>query len=442
MKLYSLARKINRKIKQRRREVAGKYLSPVRRLERFVVPKGERIVAMTFDDGPTNMPVNPVADPELEDVSLTRALIGIMSEFSAKGTFNVIGTTEHNYPDKIGRINKPTWSGVRHDHYPMFGKDKCAGAENQKELIGELLKNGHEISNHGYRHVLFGRNSIVYGSREHFSNINEVVDDLKQLHELIKSEFGYEITMSRPPHYIDRIPDGFTSYDAYALMGYDYLAASFDGGGWMPTVGDYREDVRKMTDPVKNCLRADADALCGQIIFQKDGFNMSLMSPVVTALPEQLKVLGEYGYRVVTVRELKDNYPFEDFCDLSKNFDIARELNREGYIIGYKTNEFKPDKTLTVGEMAMMAMKKSDYGETLAQIISSGNDRKKYFKQPYYIAFRHFSREDLMERAGMEATKEDIVSFFSDSFGIVPTIRKNTIKRFEYLEVLSELLKS
>jgi hypothetical protein len=92
--------------------------------------------------------------------------------------------------------------------------------------------------------------------------------------------------------------------------------------------------------------------------------------------------------------------------------------------------------------MAMMAMKKSDYGETLAQIISSGNDRKKYFKQPYYIAFRHFSREDLMERAGMEATKEDIVSFFSDSFGIVPTIRKNTIKRFEYLEVLSELLKS
>ena len=140
MKLYSLARKINRKIKQRRREVAGKYLSPVRRLERFVVPKGERIVAMTFDDGPTNMPVNPVADPELEDVSLTRALIGIMSEFSAKGTFNVIGTTEHNYPDKIGRINKPTWSGVRHDHYPMFGKDKCAGAENQKELIGELLK--------------------------------------------------------------------------------------------------------------------------------------------------------------------------------------------------------------------------------------------------------------------------------------------------------------
>ncbi len=442
MKLYTLARKINKKIKQRRREVAGRYLFPVRRLERFAVPQNERIVSMTFDDGPTNMPVNPVADPGLEGVSLTRALIGIMNDYDARGTFNVIGTTEHNYPDKMGSIHKPTWSGVRHDHYPMFGKDKYAGAENQKELVRELLKNGHEISNHGYRHVLFGRNNIVYGSREHFTNIHDVVSDLRQLHELMKNEFDYEMTMSRPPHYIDRIPDGFTSYDAYAVLGYDYLAASFDGGGWMPTVGDYKEDVRKMVDPLKNTLRADANALCGQIIFQKDGFNMSLMSPVATALREQLEVLSGYGYKVVTVRELKDKYPFEDFNDFSKNFEIARELDRRGYIIGYRTNEFKPDKTLTVGEMVMMTMKKSDYGKMLMNIIGSASDRKKHLKHPYYLGFLYYDRKDLMERSDEEATKEDIVSFFGDSFGIVPSISGNTIKRFEYLEVLSELIKN
>src|SRR5690606_31772304 len=171
---------------------------------------------------------------------------------------------------------------------------------------------------------------------------------------------------------------------AYAVLGYDYLAASFDGGGWMPTVGDYKEDVRKMVDPLKNTLRADANALCGQIIFQKDGFNMSLMSPVATALREQLEVLSGYGYKVVTVRELKDKYPFEDFNDFSKNFEIARELDRRGYIIGYRTNEFKPDKTLTVGEMVMMTMKKSDYGKMLMNIIGSASDRKKHLKQPYY----------------------------------------------------------
>ena len=96
----------------------------------------------------------------------------------------------------------------------------------------------------------------------------------------------------------------------------------------MPTVGDYKEDVRKMVDPVKNILKNDSNALNGQIIFQKDGYNMSLMTPVATALQEQLEVLKEYGYKVISVRELKNQYPFEDFHDLSRNFEIARDLDQ------------------------------------------------------------------------------------------------------------------
>ncbi|WP_058486876.1 polysaccharide deacetylase family protein [Defluviitalea phaphyphila] len=439
MKLYALARKVNKKIKQRKREKAGKYLSPVRRFERFAVPNDEKIVAMTFDDGPMNMPINPITDPKYKNCGLTKILVNIMKEYEARGTFNVIGTTEYNYPDKEGTINKPTWSGVKHDHYPKFKKDKYAGAKNQKELIKLLLDNGHEISNHGYRHVLFGKNNIVYGSREHFSNINEVVSDLTQLHKLLKDEFNYEIIMSRPPHYIDKIPDGFTSYDAYALMGYDYLAASFDGGGWMPTVGDYNEDVRKMVDPIKNVLKNDEMSLNGQIIFQKDGYNMSLMTPVVTALKEQLEILKNYGYRVITVRELKDMYPFEDFNDKSKNFEIARDLDRKGFIIGYKTNEFKPDKELTIGEMVMMTLTKEEYKKELENIINSKKEKSIYLKQPYYLAFLHYNRLDLMDKRDKLATREDIIKFFSDNFGITPSIKNNTIKRFEYLEVLDAI---
>ena len=40
---------------------------------------------------------------------------------------------------------------------------------------------------------------------KHFSNVQEVVADLTQLHNLLKNEFNYEIIMSRPPHYIDKI---------------------------------------------------------------------------------------------------------------------------------------------------------------------------------------------------------------------------------------------
>lgn len=440
MRLYTLARKVNHRIKQKRREDAGKYLSPVRRLEKFSVPVGEKVVSMTFDDGPMNMPANPTPDPKYENWGLTKILIDIMGEYEARGTFNVVGTTEYNYPDKQGMIHKPTWSGVKHDHYPQFGKDQYAGAKNQKELIKALIDNGHEISNHGYKHILFGKNHLVYGSREHFSNIYEVVSDLRQLHDLLKTEFNYDIMMSRPPHYIDKIPDGFTSYDAYALMKYDYLAASFDGGGWLPTVGDYKEDVRRMVEPLENALKNDANALDGQIIFQKDGYNMSLMTPVATALKEQLEILKRYGYKVIPVRELKEKYPFEDFCDTSKNFEIARDLDQKGYIIGYKTNEFKPDKELTIGEMVMMTLTKDDYKKALEQICNSPRDKSIYLQQPYYLGFLHYNRLDLMDRADSIAKKEDIERFYKESLGISPSIQKNELKRFEYLEIVNELV--
>ena len=72
--------------------------------------------------------------------------------------------------------------------------------------------------------MLFGPNRMVYGSRAHFHSLGEVVEDLTRLHDLIRDRHGYTLKFSRPPHYIDRIPDGYNSYDAYALMGYDYLA--------------------------------------------------------------------------------------------------------------------------------------------------------------------------------------------------------------------------
>ena len=104
-------------------------------------------------------------------------------------------------------------------------------------------------------------------------------------------------TIARPPHYIDKIPDGHTSYDAYRYMNYQYLAASFDAGGWKPSKGSYEQDVREMTDLIERALMEDPDILNGQIIFQKDGCNMSLQTPVAGALDESLRLLTDAGYR-------------------------------------------------------------------------------------------------------------------------------------------------
>ena len=95
----------------------------------------------------------------------------------------------------------------------------------------------------------------------------------------------------------------FTSYDAHALLGYQYLAASFDGAGWLP-LASFDAEVDAMLCPMKRALAQNPDCLCGQIIFQKDGYNMARRSPVAQALPKQLALLQQYGYRVVTVSEL------------------------------------------------------------------------------------------------------------------------------------------
>ena len=68
-------------------------------------------------------------------------------------------------------------------------------------------------------------------------------------------------------------------------MGYQYMAASFDGAGWLPSVHENPEEALKaevsaMIEPMRRALEADPDFFCGQIIFQKDGCNMAKRTPI------------------------------------------------------------------------------------------------------------------------------------------------------------------
>ncbi len=317
MFLYSIARKVNGKIKEQRKIQAGRLLSPVRRIEFVHPPLNGRFCAMTFDDGPMALPPNPGNSEK----GLTETLLDILGEYNAKGTFDVIGDTSENYPDEEGKKDDFSWSGVAYDHYPSFGKDKCGGAIYQGKILEKMIAEGHEISNHGYRHVLFGPMGFNYSKRKYFQNIKEVIADLQRLDNFLQSKYGYQMRLSRPPHYIDKTKDGYSSYDAYQTLGYQYLAASFDGAGWLPRSSDYDEYIEKtMVAPLRQALEADPDALNGKIIFQKDGYNMSLETPVADALPQQLKILSDYGYRVIPASNLLELSPFEDVAEDSVAF--------------------------------------------------------------------------------------------------------------------------
>lgn len=417
MILYDGMRKINRYFKQNKKRQAGKFLSPVRRIERVYPIKGQRLCAMTFDDGPSALPPNPpVGDGT---VGLTQVLDDILSAFEAKGTFDVIGTTSENYPDKRGKIHSASWGGLKHDHYPDFEKDHLAGAVNQPQLIEALHTHGHQITNHGYHHVLYGKNKLVYGNRQTYKNLYDVVEDLWQLEACVSKVTQTPMKFARPPHYIDHIKDGYSAYDAYALMGYHYLAASFDGGGWMPSKGDYDQDVEAMVAPMRRALEEDPDALNGQIIFQKDGCNMSLETPIATALSKQLELLKSYGYKVVTVDELVRRSPFEDFGEGMDGFEAARDLDRAGLIVGYRNNSFQPDRKITVGELITMATPRDYYKMLREELFMEQNPKalnKVKYKASYAKNLTYVRSVGYMNRiksinAASEVTMEFMVDF-------------------------------
>lgn len=334
-------------------------LSYTRRIER--VKTSRRICAMTFDDGPMDMPAAP---DRFGGRALTDVILDTLAEFNAKGTFDVIGDTGENYPDRAGKLGSATWGGIKFDHYPDLGCDSRGGAANNPRLIRRMLEEGHQITNHGYRHIIFGKKPLVYGGREYLGTLECAVEDLRRLDGLMREEYSYAITMHRPPHYVDKMQDGFTAYDVCDVMGYQYLAASFDGAGWLPAGASDPEaalaaEVEAMVAPLRRALETDPDAFCGQIIFQKDGYNMAKRTPVAFGLREQLALLQAYGYRVVTAAELMAESPFADVGRDNPDFDRFCALAEVRAVV-YADNRLRPDAPMTWGEIAMLLSPKEE----------------------------------------------------------------------------------
>ena len=347
-------------------------LSYTRRIERIKTDR--RVCAMTFDDGPMDLPASP---DRFGGRALTDVLLDILAEFGAKGTFDVVGDTGGNYPDRAGKLGSAAWGGVRFDHYPDLGRDDRGGAEHCGRLIRRILDEGHQITNHGYRHIIFGKKPFVYGQREYLGGVDKAVEDLSRLDALLQERYGYQITMSRPPHYVDRMQDGFTSYDVYDRLGYQYMAASFDGAGWLPsTLSDpdaaLEAEVSAMVEPMKKALEQDPDCFCGQIIFQKDGYNMAKRTPVAFGLRKQLELLKSHGYQVVTVEALMEESPFADLDREDPLFEKLRRLQKDR-AVAYSDNRLRLENPMTWGELAMLLCpKKEAMSRRWAKIRRSG----------------------------------------------------------------------
>ena len=173
----------------------------------------------------------------------------------------------------------------------------------------------------------------------------------------MRDRYGYAMRLARPPHYVDKIAGGFTSYDVYDRMGYQYMAASYDGGGWLPSPGSGEEalaaEARAMVEPMERALAENPDVFCGQIIFQKDGYNMARRTPVAFALGSQLALLQKYGYQVVTASGLLTESPFRDLGREDPLFEKMERLARDHCVV-FDDNRLRLEAPMTQGELAML----------------------------------------------------------------------------------------
>ena len=325
------------------------YVGYTRRIER--VKTGERICAMTFDDGPMGLPASP---DRFEGKTLTDVLLDTLAQYGAKGSFDVIGDTSENYPDEAGKLGSAAWGGVKFDHYPDIHCDDKGGAVHNDRLIRRMLDEGHQITNHGYRHIIFGKKPFVYGAREYLPGFDAAVADLTRLDTLMRECYGYTLTL----------------------------------------------------EPMRKALEKDPDFFCGQIIFQKDGYNMAKRTPVAFALGKQLALLKEYGYRVVSVGELMEESPFTDVGRDDPLFEKLVALAKTRAIV-FTDNKLRLDDKMTVGELAMLLAPRDEaLSRRVAQLRKTG-------KAGPYDGAMSYCRENGLINASTKA--EDAVTKLPDA---------------------------
>jgi peptidoglycan/xylan/chitin deacetylase (PgdA/CDA1 family) len=204
------------------------------------VKSTEKVVALTFDDGP-NEPY-------------TSQILDILKENNIKATFFVIGQNVELYPETARRI----------------------------------LAEGHVLGNHSYSH---NANHALsnYGSR-----------DLQRAQEVIFSITKVKPHLYRPPHgkktpwELDSIEDDQLIEVTWSASANDQHEVAFIG---KPTPETYANEIVRTTRPGEIILLHDGYGILHDI--QKSDKSLT-----VQALPLIIKQLGDKGYQFVTVPDL------------------------------------------------------------------------------------------------------------------------------------------
>lgn len=126
------------------------------------VPTQEKVIALTFDDGPS-----PEDTPDI---------LKLLAEYDAKATFFIIGKHAERYPD----------------------------------IVRQEVEAGHELANHTFNHPFFNNRS----------SLDAMKKEIEQTEEILTRITGQKPALFRPPggYYSDRLIDAARAFHYQVVL--------------------------------------------------------------------------------------------------------------------------------------------------------------------------------------------------------------------------------
>lgn len=205
---------------------------------------GEKMVFLTFDDGPS--------------LDNTPKVLDILKEYGVKATFFVLGTNLDN--------------GVEYEN-----------------LLKRTLEEGHAIANHGYGH------NYSYLYPERVINYNNLIADMNKSHELMKKILGDDFNTR-----VLRLPGGLRSWKGQSENLERLNNAGYSVIEWNALSGD--ADGRVFNDPnalFEYTIKTAGNSNC--VVLLMHDFAGKAGSISAQALPQIIEYFRDRGYQFRTM---------------------------------------------------------------------------------------------------------------------------------------------
>ena len=147
-------------------------------------------------------------------------------------------------------------------------------AEKNEELLRNMHKAGHELGNHGYKHLYHSKLTPESNKQE-----------ISKTEEIIKRITGYKTVLFAPPY--GDIND--TVVSSAEALGYKVIMWSIDTIDWNT------RDYKKILQRVENKHHKGAIVL------------MHPTKVTIAALPQMIENLASHGYEITTVSDVLEN---------------------------------------------------------------------------------------------------------------------------------------